>query len=85
MCYSIIAVKYPGDLLKRRPLCFDVEDPNEGKLYHIPERVEEHEVPMFGEVVPGNFVRLATEYVSKNVTRKQGGRRGVQGEKLTLT
>jgi hypothetical protein len=58
---SIITIKDTGNLLKSRALGLDVEVPDEDKLTEIPKSVEEHEVPVVGEVVPCKLVGLVTD------------------------
>jgi hypothetical protein len=57
---SIITIEDTGNLLKSGALGLDVEIPDEDKLTKIPESVEEHEVPVVGEVVPGKLVCLVS-------------------------
>lgn len=54
-----VAVEYAGDLLEGGALGLDVEEPDEDELDEVPEGVEQHEVPVVGEVVPGELVGLA--------------------------
>lgn len=64
MSYCIIAVEDSRNLLERRTLSLWVEEINESQLHHVPQSVEQHEIPMLGEVVPREFVRLAKTAVS---------------------
>lgn len=56
---GILAVEDTGDLLECGALGLGVEEVDEDKLDSVPEGVEEHEVPVVGEVVPGELVGLA--------------------------
>lgn len=50
----ILAVEDLGDLLERRPARLDVEEVDEDELDEDPERVEKGEVPVVGQVGPGD-------------------------------
>lgn len=54
----LISVKDTRNLLKCRSLCFGIKEPYECQFDYIPRGVEQCEVPMFGEAIPGNFVGL---------------------------
>ena len=59
--HGIVAVEDARNLLERGALGLDVEEPHKHQLEHVPDGVEEHKVPVAGQVVPGEGVGLAGE------------------------
>lgn len=57
--HGVVAVKDLCNLLQGGALGLDVEEPDEDELNGVPKSVEEHEVPVLGEVIPGDLVGLA--------------------------
>ena len=57
----VVAVKDARDLFEGGTLGLDVKDVDKDELEYVPDGVEEHEVPMVREVVPGQFVGLAVD------------------------
>ena len=57
----IVAVKNACNLFEGGTLGLDVKDVDKDELEYVPDGVEEHEVPMVREVVPGQFVGLAVD------------------------
>lgn len=51
---SVLAIEDLGDLLQRRALGLDVEEVDEDELDADPERVEERQVPVVRQVLPGD-------------------------------
>ena len=63
---GVITVENTGNFLEGRALSFDVEEPNENQFNAIPEGIEQHEVPVMRQLVPGNLVCLTITFdVSK--------------------
>lgn len=71
---GILTVEDTGNLLKGGSLGLDVEEVDEDKLDGVPEGVEQHEVPVVGEVVPGELVCLAVGGGLANETFRNGDR-----------
>ena len=51
--HGIMTVKDACNFFQSRAFCLDVEEVDERKLQAVPDGVEEGEVPVVGEVVPG--------------------------------
>lgn len=75
--HGVLAVEDAGDLLEGRATGLDVEEVHEDGLAGVPEGVEEHEVPVVGEVLPRELVGLAVVVMLANrVTSMVTGRGG---------
>lgn len=61
MGHGFVAVKDASDLLQRRALGLDVDEVDEGQFDQVPEGIEEHEVPVMGEIVPRQDVGLVAD------------------------
>lgn len=55
----IVAIENTSNLFQSRALGLHVEEEDEEELTKVPEGVEEHKVPVVGEVVPRKLVGLA--------------------------
>lgn len=58
---GLVSVEDAGNLLESRSLGLNDEEVNKDQFAEIPKRVEEHEMPVLGEVVPGELVGLASK------------------------
>ena len=74
VCDCRVAVEDSGDLLEGGAFGLDVEEPDEDQLAEVPERIEQHEVPVVGEVVPSELVGLAARRIGVSKMQSTGKR-----------